>query len=300
MKVILDKLIRALPFSLRLFLAARLKAEFAVLYGWSRRDALANLYLIGEGIEIGALDYPIRVANGSRISYVDREPLEVLKRTYPQLSFIQPPDIVDDGERLSTISDASQDFVVANGFLEHCRDPIGAIKNFMRVLKPGGVLFMAVPDKRMTFDVDRPVTPFAHLMQEHLEDSAETRREHFREAMRYIVGITDPDEIERHVERDMREVGHTHYHVWRQEDQLVLLSSLKTEAGLDVEVEAFVSDQARGEGILILRKGELAKDRRQAEASLKEARAAYAARYAGRDRELPERELQSYSRSRTL
>ena len=62
-------------------------------------------------------------------------------------------DVIDNGETLQTLPDARQDFVVANHFLEHCQDPIGTIVNHFRVLKPGGVLFMAVPDKRWSFDI---------------------------------------------------------------------------------------------------------------------------------------------------
>ena len=62
-------------------------------------------------------------------------------------------------ESLATIPDGSQDFVIADHFIEHCQDPISALTIHFRVLKTGGILYMAVPDKRFTFDKDRPVTP---------------------------------------------------------------------------------------------------------------------------------------------
>ena len=40
-----------------------------------------------------------------------------------------PVGCIDDGERLGKIADASQDFVIANHFLEHCQDPILALLN---------------------------------------------------------------------------------------------------------------------------------------------------------------------------
>ncbi len=64
--------------------------------------------------------------------------------------------MIDDGEHLASIGDESVDFVVANHFIEHCRDPIGALTTLLRVVRPGGVVFMAVPDKRQTFDRARP------------------------------------------------------------------------------------------------------------------------------------------------
>jgi predicted SAM-dependent methyltransferase len=55
-------------------------------------------------------------------------------------------DVVDDDERVSTIGDATQDLVIANHFLEHYEDPLGALGIMIRVLRPGGVLYLAVPD----------------------------------------------------------------------------------------------------------------------------------------------------------
>jgi ubiquinone/menaquinone biosynthesis C-methylase UbiE len=52
------------------------------------------------------------------------------------------PDVIDDGERLAAFGDESQDFVIANHFIEHCEDPIEAVTNALRVLKPGGILYL--------------------------------------------------------------------------------------------------------------------------------------------------------------
>ena len=100
-----------------------------------------------------------------------------LRQHYPELSQVDlvNVDIVDDGESLATISDGSMDFVVANHFIEHCQDPIRALTNHFRVLKTGGILFLALPDKRFTFDKDRPVTPNAHLYQDHEIGPAQSR-----------------------------------------------------------------------------------------------------------------------------
>ena len=281
-KTILATLAMMMPEGARLFLASRLARESTQLWWNARREMLAALYISGEGIEIGALNNPLPLPTGVRITYVDCVPMERLKAAYPDAQKITPPDVVDDGEALSSFADASQDFVIANHFLEHSQDPIRTVQTFLRVLKTGGIAFMALPDKRMTFDVDRPVTPFEHLMKDYTQGPDWSKRDHFREAIREIVGITEPDRIERCIDREIREVGNTHYHVWRQEDMLTFAARLKTDVGLDVEVEAYVSSPELGEGILILRKGEAGKDRRLAEASLRFARESYRQRYANR------------------
>ena len=52
--------------------------------------------------------------------------------------------------------------------MEHCEDPIMTIKTFVRVLRRDGFLFLAVPDKKYTFDKDRNLTSLEHLIRDHL------------------------------------------------------------------------------------------------------------------------------------
>lgn len=51
-----------------------------------RREAIASRYLMGEGIEIGALHMPLRVPVTARVKYLDRLPLEGLRGHYPELT----------------------------------------------------------------------------------------------------------------------------------------------------------------------------------------------------------------------
>src|SRR6185436_2198523 len=121
------------------------------------RTAIAAVFLRGDGIEIGALHQPLPVPALARVKYVDRMTAVELRRQYEELAG-QPlveTDIIDNGEQLTTIGDRTQDFVIANHFLEHCQNPVQTFHNLFRVLKAGGVVYLAVPDKRFTFDVDR-------------------------------------------------------------------------------------------------------------------------------------------------
>jgi SAM-dependent methyltransferase len=55
-------------------------------------------------------------------------------------------DIEATGDQLSMFDDNSLDYVVQRHNLEHYQDPIRAIQEWKRTLKPGGVLAMVVPD----------------------------------------------------------------------------------------------------------------------------------------------------------
>jgi predicted SAM-dependent methyltransferase len=75
--------------------------------------------------------------------------------------------VVDDGARLASFADASQDFVIANHMLEHVEDPIAALEHQLRVLKPGGILYLTLPDARHSFDSPRQRTTVEHLLRDH-------------------------------------------------------------------------------------------------------------------------------------
>ncbi|MDR0603404.1 MAG: methyltransferase domain-containing protein [Bacteroidales bacterium] len=63
--------------------------------------------------------------------------------------------------------DNSVDFVINSHVLEHFWDPIKAIKEWMRVIKKGGFLFMIIPHKDRTFDKDKEVTTLRELIDRH-------------------------------------------------------------------------------------------------------------------------------------
>lgn len=219
------------------------------------RELIARIFLHGEGIEIGALHSPLQVPMTAKVKYVDRMHVSDLRQQYPELasSPLVDVDIVADGERLETIQDATQDFVIANHFLEHCQDPIKAIVNMLRVLRPGGVLYLAVPDKRHTFDVDRPVTSLEHLMKDYSEGPEWSREQHFAEWVKFVHKIGDETAAEVEVARLMNLDYSIHFHVWTPDDLMQLFSALKERLNLGFEVELFFQ-HGRNESITIIRK----------------------------------------------
>jgi SAM-dependent methyltransferase len=232
------------------------------------RAAFANSYLIGEGIEIGPLHQPLAVPPHAHVRYVDRMLTPDLRREYPELADwnLTNVDIVDDGEKLETIAAESQDFIVANHFLEHTEDPVGTIETHLGKLKPGGVLFYAVPDKRFTFDFRRPPTPIEHMVADHEEGPARSRAEHYREWCRLVidaeagaspsVGNAEQAASEEWVEERARQLEaqaySIHMHVWTQAEFLKLILALRerNDDTFDLEAAARVGI----EFIVVLRK----------------------------------------------
>jgi len=183
------------------------------------RESVASFYIRGgmSGIEIGALDRPLWLPGSVRRLHVDRLSRVDLIKAYPEKagSALVEPDIIDDGEKLGKIEHKSQDFVVANHFIEHCRNPIGAIGNMMRVLQPGGILFLTVPDKRFIFDADRQVTPFDHIFKDYQEGSEKSDMQHYAEWVALVEKKTGAEAEKRAAE--LFQTGESiHFHVWTQ------------------------------------------------------------------------------------
>ena len=226
---------RAHPFYLREFLAAR--------------------YLAGDGIEIGALHHPLRVPARAAVRYVDRFDTPGLRRQYPDLARerLVRVDVVDDGERLERVADGSLDFVIANHFLEHAQNVFGVLRRFLEVLRPGGVLFLSVPDRDGTFDRDRPLTSAEHLLRDYVEGPEWGYRDHIREFVRLAQKF--PEEgVEAQVENIARSGYSIHYHVWTHDSLCETLFDGRRRLGLPFEAEAMVKNPGLSESVCVLRR----------------------------------------------
>jgi predicted SAM-dependent methyltransferase len=202
---------------------------------------LAQRYIKGFGIEIGALHSPLTVPAGAKVRYVDRLPVSQLRLQYPELrnDILVDVDIIDNGETLETIESTSLDFVIANHFLEHCENPIGAIKTFLRVLKEEGIVYLSVPDKRFTFDNNRPITKFDHIRKDYNEGPDWSRSEHFRE-WKILVTKKFKNDHDRNLSTLKNEKYSIHFHVWTYFEVLELMIFLKRSLNFKFEVREFI------------------------------------------------------------
>lgn len=92
----------------------------------------ATTYFVGKGIDVGCGPDPI-----SR--YTEMFPLMTTVRSWDQHD--------GDGQLLEGIEDESLDFVHSSHSLEHMQDPRIALRNWIRVVKPGGHIIIMLPDE---------------------------------------------------------------------------------------------------------------------------------------------------------
>jgi SAM-dependent methyltransferase len=219
------------------------------------REDTALRFLRGEGIEIGALDFPLRLPCGASVRYVDYLDEAGLRESHNgtlrggerQRRPLVVPDVVDDGARLASFADASLDFVVANHMLEHVEDPIAALQHQLRVLKLGGILYLTLPDARKSFDAPRERTTTEHLLRDHSEGPQISRREHYEECARHIEGHRG-EILTKRVREMEAERLRPHFHVW---EPITFAGFL---AALDLPFALELLQASAGEFIVILRK----------------------------------------------
>jgi SAM-dependent methyltransferase len=62
--------------------------------------------------------------------------------------------------------DHALDYVIASHVLEHVANPVAALAEWYRVLRPGGIIYLVVPDRRATWEHRRELTPVAHMLDD--------------------------------------------------------------------------------------------------------------------------------------
>jgi SAM-dependent methyltransferase len=175
-----------------------------------------------------------------RVQYIDRKPEAGLREEYRRHADTPkvPVDVVDDAEVLSSIADASQDFVIASHVIEHMESPLQALTNWLRVLRAGGILYLAVPNRAHTFDRKRPVTGFAHVLDDLRNGPQGSREEHYREWLQHVGGLS-PEQIRERLPHALRQGRSIHFHVWNPAAFLELLQRGRQELNLPLEILVF-------------------------------------------------------------
>ena len=88
-----------------------------------------------------------------------------------------------DATDLSGIQSDKYDFLISSNCLEHIANPLKAIKEWERVVKPGGQLLILVPNNKFGLDINRSITKFEHILEDYEKNIGEDDLTHLDEIL---------------------------------------------------------------------------------------------------------------------
>ena len=172
------------------------------------------------------------------------------------------------------------DYLCSSHVFEHLANPVSALLEWHRVLRPGGHLYLVVPDKRFTFDEPRRLTPVAHLLDDFLTTP---RREHDVGHINEFIYETDWDRLKpgtnpaekpihqaaahEHYIRELRDGGSLdiHFHTFTPDSLHALLrvagfvEGVSPRFDLIARAERYPADRGDGIGFLLRKRGRLSR-----------------------------------------
>lgn len=196
---------------------SRRDAVFTFLHGVAPvLPHLLRTYCIGRGLEIGAGKTP----------YCDPARTTFLDKNVDDKDATENADIVADADAIP-VPDATYDYVFSSHVLEHVQNTIRTLNEWLRVLKPGGVMVAVLPHAAKTIDRFRAITPLQHHIDDFEKLTDDPDRSHFDEMRAGWERLGDPD-LEEDYRRDWGvdpwdwefRIKHSvlHYHVWTQHE----------------------------------------------------------------------------------
>lgn len=185
------------------------------------RIELSEKYAIGYGLEIGALCFPWPLPKNSVVYNLDYHDEKTLEKMFPEHSgknFIKV-DFIDDANFCKSITDNRYDFLVSSHNIEHMEDPISAIENWLRVVKVGGHVIMAIPLKDKCFDRERESTSIEHIIEDYLDNEILVKRkaQTYREYLSKVDKLSG-EVLERAVSHCVENNTNIHFHCWTMKE----------------------------------------------------------------------------------
>jgi 2-polyprenyl-3-methyl-5-hydroxy-6-metoxy-1,4-benzoquinol methylase len=138
-----------------------------------KQTLLQGVNMNSYGLEIGPSFRPIAPKKeGYKVKVIDYTSEKVLRKKYGEhgidISEIEEVDYIWNGENFKDLMGRCVfDWILASHVLEHVPDLISFLKNCEDVLKPGGIINLAIPDKNYCFDHNRQYSALSRIIDIH-------------------------------------------------------------------------------------------------------------------------------------
>ena len=81
--------------------------------------------------------------------------------------------IINDAVNISSVKNECYDFCFSSHSLEHIANPLKAISEWLRIIKPNGSIIIVVPEKSCCFDHKRNYSEFSTLLSQYEKNVGE-------------------------------------------------------------------------------------------------------------------------------
>jgi SAM-dependent methyltransferase len=144
---------------------------------WNKRQAFIRRHLDPDRLriaEVGALDRPTFSPHRYQTKFIDYATSEQMARDKPDeprfaIGRTVTVDYAVPDLNYSALIPERFDLIIASHVIEHIPDTIQWFAGLREILAPGGYIFLAVPDRRYTFDYLRRETTLADVLRAHRE-----------------------------------------------------------------------------------------------------------------------------------
>jgi SAM-dependent methyltransferase len=162
--------------------------------------------LKGHGVEVGpGLSPWVRPAPGLEVEYVEEkhpgEWQDVYGKGRVSMDALTPDVLgryrVGSAVTLAEWGPESLDFIFSNHVFEHLVNPLQVLENWLRRLKPGGVIAGATPDARFTFDLRQPFSHREDFLRQRSDGGFDKTEEMYLRWCRYTAPYNTPEDLRR-------------------------------------------------------------------------------------------------------
>lgn len=125
-----------------------------------------------------------------------------------------------DASDLREIPSEKDDFLISSHCLEHVANPIKALKEWLRIMKPQGIIAVVLPHQALTFDHKRTATTLDHVIDDFKRGVPESDLTHLEETLRlhdirFDPGLKSSLELKERCSNNLN-TRYLHHHVFTE------------------------------------------------------------------------------------
>ena len=117
--------------------------------------------------------------------------------------------------------DHALDYLLASHVLEHVANPVAALAEWYRVVRPGGIIYLVVPNRRAAWDRTRELTTVEHMLADFANDTTPLDTTHIDEFATHVDwSLFDPSTPPEQVPAKRAELARGMHHAVSRGDEI--------------------------------------------------------------------------------